>query len=110
MGDNLFPLLFLAIIAIAFWLLVIRPAKARAAAQQAVVNSVEPGVRILLASGIIGTVTERGESELRVEVAPGVVLTVVDQAVLRVLEPVEPAESTGTDSAAQASSPSADQT
>lgn len=86
MGENSFPLIFLAVIAVAFWLLVIRPAKARSRAQRSVIDSAEPGSRVLLASGIIGTISARGDEEFRVEVAPGVVITVVDQAVVRILD------------------------
>ena len=94
--DGLFPLFFLVAMVGAFWLLVLRPAKARARAQQALVDSVSPGSRVLTSAGIIATVVERGDGEMRVEIAPGVVVTVVDQAVARVLTPDEPVASPDT--------------
>ena len=103
--DGMFPLFFLVAMVGAFWLLVLRPAKARARAQQALVNSVVPGARVLTSAGIIATVVERGEGEMRVEIAPGVVVTVVDQAVARVLPSEGPDTDQGTESDASASSP-----
>jgi len=84
------PLFFLAAIAGAFWLLVLRPAKARAKAQAETVRALHAGDRILMASGMVGTIvaTASGsEGDLQVEIAPGVMVTIVDQAVARVLEP-----------------------
>lgn len=116
MGDGgLFPLVFLAVVAVAFWLLVLRPAKARARAQQQVISALKPGDRILLSSGILGTVRGHADGEVSVEVAPGVVITAVDQAVLRVLTPPDAAaagadgpESAGTDNHPATSGPSGD--
>jgi len=84
-GDSYVPLLFLVVMAAGFWLLIVRPAKARARAHEQVVRSLGPGARIMLASGIFGTVVEAGEGQLQVEIAPGVVVTVVDQAVAQVV-------------------------
>ena len=83
MDQSVAPLIFLALIVLAFWVLVIRPARSRARAQQETLRSIEPGDRILMTSGMIGTVVTIGDGEATVELAPGVVVTIVDQAVLR---------------------------
>ena len=93
MDGSVAPLFFLAAIAGAFWLLVLRPAKARAKAQAETVKALNPGDRILMASGMVGTIVSAGaagvagvDGDLQVEIAPGVVVTIVDQAVARVLD------------------------
>lgn len=102
MDQSVVPFVFLGLIAFAFWLLVLRPAKQRAKAQEAVVSSIAPGERVLMASGMIGTVVSREGGEIQLEVAPGTVVSFVEQAVLRRLDPV------GTDGADNSSAPRED--
>lgn len=108
MDSSVFPLLFLVAVAAAFWLLILRPAKARAAAQRSLIESVTPGDRILMASGMIGTVVTRGDGELEIEIAPSVVVTIVDQAVARVLTTPAVDEEPGTDQTAAPSGSTTD--
>ena len=108
MGDNLFPLIFLVVVAAAFWLLILRPAKARAAAQRSLIDTITPGDRILMASGMIGTVVSRGDGELEIEIAPSVIVTIVDQAVARVLTSPNAEEESGTDQTAAPSGSTTD--
>ena len=83
MDQSVAPLIFLVLLVLAFWVLVIRPARSRARAQQETLRSIAPGDRILMSSGMIGTVVSLGDGEATVEVSPGVVVTIVDQAILR---------------------------
>ncbi|MFD5214885.1 preprotein translocase subunit YajC [Microbacterium sp. NPDC058345] len=52
-----------------------------------------PGVKVLLQGGLYGTIVEYDAQDLdrpaRVEIAPGVVIEVHSQAVLRIVEPTE---------------------
>ncbi len=80
------PLLFLLAVAGAFWMLVIRPARNRQQQQLAVVRALEPGTKVLLASGMVGTVVAVADDDMQVEIAPGVVATFVKQAVLRTVD------------------------
>jgi preprotein translocase subunit YajC len=90
--SQLFPLLFLVLIGLAFYALVIRPARARQAQQSAVVASLQPGVRVLLASGMVGEIVAVHDDDLQIRIAPGVVVTFVKQAVLRQLDPAGTAD------------------
>lgn len=91
------PLLLLVGI---FYLLVIRPARRRQHEVASLQASIEVGSRVMLASGIYGTVRALREDRADLEVAPGTVLEVARQAIVRVDEqgsastpPVTPAES-----------------
>jgi preprotein translocase subunit YajC len=74
------------VIFVAFvYFFMIRPQKKRVDDQRTLLNSLTDGTRIMLASGIIGTVRAIGEEQIVVEFAPGVEVTVVKAAVARVL-------------------------
>lgn len=83
---------FLPIIAVAviFWLLMIRPASRRQKQLGQMQSGLAAGDRVMLSSGIFGTVqSTEATDRLHVEVAPGVVLEVARGAIANVLpEPV----------------------
>jgi len=81
--GTLFPLL---LIVLAFWLLVIRPARKRQNEMTRVQNSVQIGSEVMLGSGIFGTVTSIGDDTLNLAVAPGTEIKVARQAVVRVVD------------------------
>ena len=83
------PLLFLVLI---FWLLIIRPARARQRAFLKTQNELAVGNTIMLASGIFGEITAIGDETLELRIAPETVVTVSRQAVARVV-PAAPAGS-----------------
>lgn len=68
---------------VAFYLLIIRPQKKRAQAQVQTMSSLVPGARVLLTSGIFGSIVSVGTKQAVIELAPGVELTVVKQAIAR---------------------------
>ena len=80
----LFPLMFLVM-----WLLFVRPQQRRVREQQQLLAKLAVGDEVVLASGIIGTVTAVGEDELVVEVASGVHVRVLRGAVSRTISPDE---------------------
>jgi preprotein translocase subunit YajC len=82
---NPLDLLLLALMAVAFWLLILRPAKVRRQAQAKLVASLAPGKRVMTAGGIFGTIVAVDGNRVRLEVAPGMVLEVLPQAVAEVL-------------------------
>lgn len=71
------------------WLLMIRPAQRRMREQLDTQNQIGVGNRVLLTSGIYGTVVHAGEKQLVVELAPGTDVTVLRTAVARVTTPDE---------------------
>jgi preprotein translocase subunit YajC len=81
--GTLFPLV---LIVLAFWLLVIRPARKRQQEMSRIQNSVQIGSEVMLGSGIFGTVTSIGDDTLNLAVAPGTEIKVARQAVVRVVD------------------------
>ncbi|MGZ4691394.1 MAG: preprotein translocase subunit YajC [Acidimicrobiia bacterium] len=73
--------LYLALLAVAFFILIVRPQRRQLAARRALIASLEVGDEVITAGGIFGTILEISDTDLRVEVAPGVVLKVAREAV-----------------------------
>ena len=69
------------LIAVVFWLLIIRPAQRRQTATLTMQKSVEAGDDVVLTSGILGTVVELTDDHIAVEVAEGVRLRVLRGAI-----------------------------
>jgi preprotein translocase subunit YajC len=85
--------LYLALLAGAFFLLIVRPQRRQMAARRSLIASLEVGDEVITAGGIYGTVRELTDTTLLVEVAPGVTLTLAREAVSgRPPAPPEPAE------------------
>lgn len=93
--GTVFPLL---LIVLAFWLLVLRPARKRQQEMGRVQSSVAPGSEVMLASGIFGRVSSLADDSVMLEIAPGTVVKVARQAVVRVVEPVIPGDDLATGS------------
>jgi preprotein translocase subunit YajC len=97
MGNSpVSTILLIALMVVAFYFLLLRPQKKRQQAQQKTMNEIVPGTRVLLGSGIFGTVVSTGEKQAVLETSPGVHVTVLKQAIARVIRPgdefSEPAE------------------
>ena len=87
MGDMGSTVLMLVLMGAAFYFLLIRPQQKRAKQQQEMTNALEPGARVMLSSGVFGTVRHLGERQAIIEIAPGIEMTVVKQAVVKTLSP-----------------------
>jgi preprotein translocase subunit YajC len=84
MGNSPYStLVLIALMVVAFYFLIIRPNKKRQQAQLQTMNSLTPGTRVLLTSGVFGTLVEVGQKQAVVELSPGVHLTVLKQAIAR---------------------------
>jgi len=79
-------LLPLVLIAAVFWFLVARPARQQQKKLAATQAGIAVGSDVMMGSGIFGTVVSLEEETLRLEVAPGTVMKVARQAVVRVVE------------------------
>jgi preprotein translocase subunit YajC len=77
---------FIALIAL-FYFMTIRPQRKQAEQQRQMHNSIQPGSRVMLTSGIYGTVTAMGDKQFVLELSPGVDITVLKQAIVRVVQP-----------------------
>lgn len=63
------------------YFLMIRPQQKRQKDQQSHMSSLEPGSRVMLISGIVGTVKYLGDKQAVVEISPGVEMTVDKRAI-----------------------------
>ncbi len=86
------PVLIIVILLAFGYVLVVRPAQRRSRSHSAMQTAVEPGDEIISAGGIHGLVKEATESEVQIEIAPGVVVTLDRRAIAAVAVPDEPAE------------------
>lgn len=93
-------LLFFVGILVLMWLVLLRPARKQQRAQQELIASLNVGDEVVLSSGIFGTIATLDDNRVGLEVAPGTVLTVARQAVVR---RVEDEAATETEAAASAS-------
>jgi len=78
-------LIFIALLAFAFYFLILRPQRKRQQAVQRTMNALAPGDRVMLASGLFGTVVSVGSKQVVIEISPGAELTVLKQAISRIV-------------------------
>ena len=88
---------FLPLVAIAllFWLMVVRPASRRQKAVARLQADLQPGQRVMLSSGIYGTVRSLADDRVRVEIAPGTEIEVARAAISVVDTPTDPTAEPG---------------
>jgi len=77
-------LIAIAIVVVLGWAFIVLPSRRRQRAHQAMQDEIETGDEIITAGGIHGVVREAGETEIRVEIADGVVVTLDRRAVAAV--------------------------
>ncbi len=103
--GQLAPLLLLAALLFVFWLIVIRPARRQQSTVSELQRNLAVGDRVVLSAGIFGTIAELEDSRVRLEIAPGTVIEVARQVVVRraedspepeYLAPADPDESAET--------------
>ena len=86
------PLLLLGVV---FYMLVLRPQKAKQKAQAQMIAAVGPGAAVMTTAGVFGTVVSTTDDELRLEIAPGVVIRMVPAAIAKVIPVEDPDDDTG---------------
>jgi len=80
-------LILIALMVVAFYFLIMRPQKKRQQAIQKTMNELQPGTRVMLGSGLFGTLVSVGTKQVVLEVSPGVEMTVLKQAISRTVVP-----------------------
>jgi preprotein translocase subunit YajC len=80
-------LIFLIFALLLMWLLVVMPQRRRQSAHKAMITGLKPGDEVLTAGGLYGDVTEVGEDEIAMEIAPGVEVRVAMRAIAMVTPP-----------------------
>jgi preprotein translocase subunit YajC len=80
-------LAYFAIIALAFFFLIVRPQRRRLAAHRALVAALEVGDEVVTTGGVFGTVRGLDDDRVRLEVAEGVVISVARAAIAQTAAP-----------------------
>jgi preprotein translocase subunit YajC len=70
-----------------FYFLLIRPQQQRAKEAKAMLGAIKRGDRVITGGGIIGIVQKTKDSEVEVEIAPGLKVTVVRETIASVIVP-----------------------
>jgi len=79
--QSLFPVLFLAGIALLFWLLLIRPQVRRQRELAHLQSTLEVGDEVMLTSGVFATIRSLEDAVAEVEIADGVTIRVARGAI-----------------------------
>lgn len=83
MGSQSVPLLVLVLMLVVFWLVVLRPARRTQQETALLQRNLSVGEDVVLSSGIFGRIESLDGAKVRLEVAPGVVIDVARQVVVR---------------------------
>ncbi len=83
--DQYSTLILIALMVVAFYFLIMRPQRRRQMEIQRTLSALTPGQRVMLGSGLFGTLVAVGEKQVVLEISPGTELTVLKQAVARVV-------------------------
>jgi preprotein translocase subunit YajC len=71
----------LVVLAVLFWVLIIRPQRNRAQRQGRLVESLERGQEVVTAGGLYGRIEHVGDDDIRLEIAPETVVRVDKRAI-----------------------------
>jgi preprotein translocase subunit YajC len=83
--DQYSTLILIALMVVAFYFLIMRPQRKRQQEIQRTLSALTPGQRVMLGSGLFGTIVTVGPKQVVLEISPGTELTVLKQAVARVV-------------------------
>ena len=86
--NDLAALLPLVAILALFWFMVVRPQQRRQKAVVSLQNSIEVGQRVMMSSGIFGTVMSVTDDRARIQIAPGTEIEIARAAIAKVDVPV----------------------
>ena len=81
--------LIIVLVLAALWFVAIMPRRRRMQSHQAMQDSLDPGDEVITAGGLHGKVVELVDTEVRLEIADGVVVTVDRRAIAAVATEVE---------------------
>ena len=82
----------LAVLAVLFWFLIIRPQRRRSQLQNRLVDTLERGQDVVTAGGLYGRIKEVGDEDVQLEIAPEIVVRVDKRAVSQVVPEPSTAE------------------
>jgi len=81
---------YFVVIALAFFLLIVRPQRRRLAAHRALVAALTVGDEVITTGGIFGTIVALDDERIELEVSRGVVITVARAAIAQPANPTVP--------------------
>jgi preprotein translocase subunit YajC len=84
-SSSFSTLVLVGLMVFAFYFLILRPQRKRQQALQKTMGELGPGARVMLGSGLFGTVVSVGDKQVVLEISPGAELTVLKQAISRVV-------------------------
>ena len=84
-GNPAFTFIILAVLVGLFYLLIMRPQRARQRKAMQTQSQVMPGQRIRTTAGMYGTVVSGDDRDVVIEIAPGVQVTMLRRAVMEVI-------------------------
>ena len=91
-GSQLAPLLMMVLFIVIFYFLLIRPQQKKVKDHQAMVAALRRGDEVVTQGGLIGKITKvKDDTEVEVEVAPGVKIRVLRPTIAQVRSKTEPA-------------------
>lgn len=91
--KDLASVLPFVLIALVFYFLILRPQRRRQQTLVATQSALAPGAEVMLTSGIYGRVASLNDETIQLEVSPGTHVTVLRQAVARVVDERRPRDS-----------------
>ncbi len=83
-------LIYFAVLALAFFLLIVRPQRRRAAAHRQFVTMLSVGDEVMTSGGVFGTIRGLDDVAVELEIAPGTVIRVARPAIAQPAGVVEP--------------------
>ncbi len=87
-GGSMFSILgILIFFGVLFYFMTIRPMKKQMKEQQDLMATLEPGTRVMLTSGVFGTIKFMGDRQAVVELAPEIEITIVKEAIRNTVDP-----------------------
>jgi preprotein translocase subunit YajC len=75
-GGQFAPILMMVVFVVIFYFLLIRPQQKKAKEHQALISKISTGDEVVTTGGILGKVTEVGDSFVTIEIADGVQIKV----------------------------------
>ena len=85
-GSQTNLLLYFALLAVAFYFLIIRPQRQRQRQQRELMSALKAGDRVMTASGIFGTVVSMDADTVMLRIAEGVEVEVARGAISQIVE------------------------
>jgi preprotein translocase subunit YajC len=84
-GNPAYTFVILAVLVGLFYMLILRPQKAKQRKAMSVQSQVMPGQRIRTTAGMYGTVISGDDRDVVIEIAPGINVTMLRRAVMDVI-------------------------